>query len=60
MVTALDLVESWVEAAVMVTCVATVINEDAVNVTGVPEATFDEALKVPAVVGLTERFTVFV
>jgi hypothetical protein len=54
----LDLVASSVEVAVMVTVAFSV--EAGVKVTAVPDATPDVALNAPAVVGPTERFTVFV
>jgi hypothetical protein len=53
-----DLVESCVEVAVIVTVSAPVFG--GVKTTPVPDATPDVALSVPAVVGLTERLTVFV
>jgi hypothetical protein len=53
-----DLLESCVEVAVMVTVTGGV--PAGVNVTPVPEATADEALKVPFAVGLTDKLTVFV
>jgi hypothetical protein len=53
-----NLVESSVEVAVIVTDSAPVFA--GVKVTAVPEAAPDAALRVPAVVGLRERFTVFV
>lgn len=51
-------VESAVEVAVMVSDSAPV--PEGVNVMGVPEATLDEALRVPAEVGARARFTVLV
>ena len=58
-VTDLDFVESSVEVAVIVTCVADV-GLPAVKITGVPEATFVDALSVPAFEGFMARFTVLV
>ena len=53
-----DLVESAVEVAVMVTEFAPVLA--GVKVTAVPELTLVASLKVPALAGLRERFTVLV
>jgi len=53
-----DLVESSVDVAVIVTEVAALSVLEAVKITCVPELTFVDTLSVPALAGVTVKFTV--